>query len=107
MLNPFTFVLTLKSKARPSQVSSLGLAQEKDPGFEELLNYSLTLGGQGRSLGESNQIHIPGKRINRGSGAWAGSVAPSFSFPLSGEPDGTPQGRRGTCGASGEDLRER
>ena len=76
------------------------------PDFEELLNYSLTLGGQGRSLGGFSQIHIPGKLINRGSGAGSEPVAPSFPLPLAGEPDGTPQGRRGASGAFGEGLRE-
>lgn len=56
--------------------------------------------------GGSSQIHIPGKLINRGCGAEAGSVAPSFLHPLAGEPDGTPQGMRGTSGAFGEDLSE-
>lgn len=64
------------------------------------------MGGQGTSPGGSGQIHIPGKLINRASGAGAGSVAPSFPVPLAGEPDGTPQGRRGTSGSFGEDQLE-
>lgn len=68
---------------------------EKGPGFEELLSYPLTLGGQGRSPGVSSQIHIPGKLINRGCGAGEGAVAVSFPLPLMGEPDGTPGGGGG------------
>ena len=52
----------------PPRFPVLGWLQEGSR-LWRFLNYSLTLGGLGRSLGVSDQIHILGKLINRGCGA--------------------------------------
>lgn len=107
MLNPLAFVLTLKSRACLSQISSPGLAPRRAGALKSFLNYPWTLGEPGKVPRGFQPIHSAGKLINHGNGAAAASVAPSFPLPLPGEPDGTPPGEEGPGSrAFGEGLGE-